>query len=94
MKVIATTGTLAANGDFIVQMSRSEMMRVLGESYLPDEKLPRIGAEVRLVKAWDIVTYVRERPAKLDALLVSVKAIEKAVAVAIDDISSPLILEA
>lgn len=92
MKVIGLTGGLSS-AEFIVTMSRAEMARVVGENYLPDEKLPKVGCEVKLVKAWEIVTYMRDRPGKLDSLLEAVKAIEKSVAIAIDDISTPLIIE-
>jgi hypothetical protein len=90
VKVIGFGGS---NGvEYIVTMSKGEMMRVLGETYLPDEKLPKTGSDVKLSQSWDVVTYMRDRPQRLYALRDSVQAIEKAVEKAIEDISSPLII--
>lgn len=94
MKVIAITADIrSSQGQFIVQMSQAEMMRVLGESYLTIEKLPAVGAEVKLAKAWDLVTYIRDRQKGLEQLSEKVAAIQKTVDDAIEDVATPLIVQ-
>ncbi len=92
MKVIAVTGP-GQYADFIVQMSRAEMARVLGEGHLSEAKAPAVGAEVKLVDAWKLVEYTRNRQSSLEQLRMRIAQIDEATAGAIELASAPLIVE-